>query len=159
VAHPVLAVCSAESSHHCGGGSGTATLLRPWFSEPANKELGSVLDDVPCMANRWKIPPWLEKEILKRDTSCVYCGVAFSGSSASRRSRPSWEHIVNDARIITRENIALCCVGCNASKGAKDLEDWLSSQYCLEHGISENTVAAVVREAILRRPSLERGDA
>ena len=71
--------------------------------------------------NRWNIPNWLEREVIARDRSCVYCGVEFTEQSASRRYRPSWEHIINDARIITRENIARCCIGCNASKGTKNL--------------------------------------
>lgn len=40
VAHPVLSVRSAESPQAPGGGSRTAPQLRPWFSEPVNKELG-----------------------------------------------------------------------------------------------------------------------
>ena len=55
--------------------------------------------------NRWNIPDWLEREVTERDRSCVYCGVAFTGREASRVHQPSWEHITNDARIITRENI------------------------------------------------------
>jgi hypothetical protein len=66
--------------------------------------------------NRWDIPDWLEREVVKRDHCCIYCGVEFTARSPSRRDRPSWEHIINDARTITRENIARCCVGCNASK-------------------------------------------
>ena len=106
------------------------------------------------MPNRWNIPLWLEREILERDTSCVYCGVAFQRPEIPRRSWPSWEHIVNDVRVISRSNIALCCIGCNASKGAKDLEVWLSSPYCQRRGILPTTVAPVVQEAIIRRPSL-----
>ena len=106
------------------------------------------------MANRWNIPAWLEREVTQRDVACVYCGIAFSDQNAPRRYRPSWEHIVNDARIITIANIALCCIGCNASKGAKDLEVWLSSLYCLQRGITRDSVAPVVRQAIVRRPSL-----
>ena len=41
------------------------------------------------------------------------------------------EHIVNDARIITRENIARCCFGCNASKGNRGLVAWLQSNTAL----------------------------
>src|SRR5208283_3749610 len=67
--------------------------------------------------NRWNIPTSLEQEVIERDKSCVYCGVAFGAEN-----RPSWEHIVNDARIITRENITLCCRACNSSKGVKPLE-------------------------------------
>src|SRR2546425_11349031 len=61
--------------------------------------------------NRWNIPDWLEQEVRARDDHCIYCRAEFAIASALRRSRPSWEHIVNDARIVTRENIALCCIG------------------------------------------------
>ena len=95
--------------------------------------------------NRWNIPDWLEREVIGRDRSCVYCGVAFTGREASRLHHPSWEHITNDARMITRENIARCCIGCNASKGKKNLVAWLTSPYCAARGISVESVASVVR--------------
>jgi 5-methylcytosine-specific restriction endonuclease McrA len=95
--------------------------------------------------NRWNIPDWLEQEVIERDHYCVYCGVKFSEKSENRRDMPSWEHIINDARIITRENIALCCIGCNASKGAKNLTTWLDSGYCITRGITRESVADIVR--------------
>lgn len=98
--------------------------------------------------NRWKIPDWLEREVIERDRYCVYCGVEFAAKSESRRDRPSWEHIINDARIITRENIVLCCIGCNASKGTMNLVDWLESRYCRTRGITRESVASVVRSAL-----------
>ena len=104
--------------------------------------------------NRWNIPDWLEREITERDTSCVYCGVGFSPAKGQHAARASWGHIVNDARIVNRENIAKCCVSCNSSKGAKDLLEWLYSKYCLTRGINADTVALVVRSAIVSRPSL-----
>ncbi len=100
--------------------------------------------------NRWNIPAWLEAEVVDRDRSCVYCGIDFIAEPASRGRRPSWEHIINDARIVTRENIALCCVSCNASKGAKDLALWLRSTYCTTHGITETSIAPVAREVLFR---------
>jgi len=98
--------------------------------------------------NRWNIPEWLEREIIRRDTSCVYCGVVFGLPEAKFGSRTSWEHIVNDARIITCENIALCCRSCNSSKGIKQLSVWLGSPYCRKRGINRETVAAVVKKAL-----------
>ncbi len=95
--------------------------------------------------NRWSIPNWLEREVIERDRCCVYCGIEFVALSACRRERPSWEHIVNDARIVTRENIARCCVGCNASKGTKNLVGWLDSKYCRSRGITPVSVASIVR--------------
>ena len=97
--------------------------------------------------NRWRIPNWLESEVTARDTDCVYCRTPFN--RATRRTTATWEHIVNDARIITRENIALCCVSCNASKGAKLLSVWLRSEYCSKRDINIDTVAPVVKQAIV----------
>jgi len=109
--------------------------------------------------NRWNIPDGLEREVIERDRRCVYCGVAFAPQGTRRRDHPSWEHIVNDARIVTRENIARCCVGCNASKGTKDLAEWLASTYCGMRGITRESVAAVVRAALVRgTDALERED-
>ena len=76
--------------------------------------------------NAWRIPAWLEREVRNRDKACVYCGVRMTNagmSRGSRRSAATWEHIINDASIITRDNIALCCVARNSSKGAKTLAD------------------------------------
>jgi len=101
------------------------------------------------MANNWNIPIWQEKEVLERDKVCVYCGVTFTPFSVSRRSAASWEHIINDASIVTRENIVLCCCGCNASKGQKQLSVWLQSKYCQKHGITSNTVAPIIKQALI----------
>jgi hypothetical protein len=97
--------------------------------------------------NRWNTPAWLEREIILRDKCCVYCSAVFDAAI-----RPSWEHIVNDARIITRENISLCCRACNSSKGVKPLEVWLESAYCKRRGISGETVAEVVKKALVNPP-------
>jgi hypothetical protein len=95
--------------------------------------------------NRWNIPAWLEQEIILRDKACVYCGVLFDAGI-----RPSWEHIVNDELIITRENVALCCRSCNSSKGIKLLTVWLESTYCKRRGINRQTVAEIVKKALLQ---------
>ncbi len=100
------------------------------------------------MANNWSIPDWLEKEVRERDKACVYCGVEFVAPDVSTKSAASWEHIVNDAKIITRENIALCCRGCNASKGQKKLSVWLQTKYCKVRGITADSVAPIIRQAI-----------
>ena len=100
------------------------------------------------MANSWNIPAWLEKEVRERDKACVYCAEAFTSLKICRKSAPSWEHIINDAKIITRENIALCCCGCNASKGQKLLIVWLQTKYCEERGINQDTIAPIIKLAI-----------
>jgi len=97
----------------------------------------------------------MEKTIIERDKICVYCGVPFTTPEQCRKSSPSWEYIVNDARIVTLKNISRCCVSCNASKGTKDLIKWLESSYCKKKGISVETVADVVKQALKNPPKLE----
>jgi len=109
--------------------------------------------------NQWGIPGWLEREVKARDKACVYCGIQLIDQvpqRGSRRAVATWEPIindasVNDASVVTRENIARCCVPCNSSKGTKKLSDWIQSNYCKKRGISKDTVAEVVRAA-LRTP-------
>jgi hypothetical protein len=98
--------------------------------------------------NKWKIPDWLEQEVRKRDVQCIYCNVSFGKKNISRKLMPTWEHIINDARIVTIDNIALCCCSCNASKGAKKLMFWLDSSYCMRKNITAKTVADVVKRAL-----------
>jgi hypothetical protein len=50
---------------------------------------------------------------------------------------------------VTLQNIVRCCMACNASKGTKALRAWLDSAYCKRKGISERTVADVVRNALV----------
>jgi hypothetical protein len=95
-------------------------------------------------AARWRIPRDLALVVLARDLCCIYCGRDFETElSNPRAGLPSWEHIINDESIVTIENIALCCIGCNASKGTRTLGDWLQSKYCQTRGIGPNTIATV----------------
>lgn len=111
--------------------------------------------------NRWGIPEWLEQEIRARDLTCVYCDVRFD--SGDRKNWASWEHIINDSRICTIQNLALCCMACNSSKGTKDLAEWLKSDYCRRRGITRKTLAPVIRAALAKGahyewpPKLPRG--
>jgi hypothetical protein len=101
--------------------------------------------------NRWGIPTWLEAEVRSRDKECVYCRVPMPDSPAadgSRRAVATWEHIINDVRIRTRENIARCCASCNSSKGTQNLAKWIESRYCERRGIGPETVADVVKRAL-----------
>lgn len=100
------------------------------------------------MANRWKIAKSLEIEVRDRDKVCVYCAKPFTIYNLCKSSAPSWEHIQNDAAVITIENIALCCIGCNASKGQKPLSVCLKSKACERRGITQQTIAPVVKQAI-----------
>ena len=103
------------------------------------------------MANRWGIPNDVEELVKKRDVSCVYCGTSFVNSIHTHKTRPTWEHIINDIKIIGPANIALCCGSCNASKGSKSFETWLTGKYCTKKGITEDNVAQVVKEYLNRQ--------
>jgi len=101
--------------------------------------------------NHWDIPDWLEREVKERDRTCVYCGTQMIDQippNGPRKAVATWEHIINDASIVSRENIARCCVACNSSKGSKKLSDWIQSSYCKKRGINGDTVAEVVKEAL-----------
>ena len=113
----------------------------------------SLLSAKGPIVNRWNIPKSLEGYVLERDNACVYCGVDFTQPPSARGSKPSWEHIINDAKIVTAENIARCCMSCNASKGAKDLFVWLQSSYCKGKGITVHTVSKVVQNALSKPPA------
>lgn len=101
--------------------------------------------------NRWRIPDWLAREVKERDKTCVYCGAEMIERMpplGPRTRVATWEHIINDATIVTRENIARCCVACNSSKGTKTLSAWMESGYSKKRGINGDTVAEVVRWAL-----------
>lgn len=101
------------------------------------------------MANRWGIPKEVEAFVKERDANCVYCGQKFLDQAVSRKQKPSWEHIVNNIRLNSIENISLCYMSCNASKGAKLLEDWLESDYCKRNNINKESIEQVIKEAIM----------
>ena len=97
------------------------------------------------MSNRWGIPKNVEELVRERDKNCVYCGISFANSVVTHKTRPTWEHIINDIKINGPDNIAICCGSCNASKGARTLEEWLKSNYCISKSITINSVAPVVK--------------
>jgi 5-methylcytosine-specific restriction endonuclease McrA len=101
--------------------------------------------------NNWGIPARLEREVRLRDKECVYCRIPMRESplpDGLRGDTATWEHIVNNGTLITRENIARCCASCNSSKGTKKLSVWIESSYCKRRGIRPDTVADVVKQAL-----------
>ena len=78
--------------------------------------------------NNWSIPEEMELKIKERDKKCVYCGVPLEENikkGEPRGKQGTWEHIINDVKIISYENIARCCSSCNSSKGTKKLSLWI----------------------------------
>ena len=97
------------------------------------------------MANSWNIPAWLEVEVRVRDKACVYCGVQFTPTHVSRKSAASWEHIVNDEKIITRENIAT-----DDSRPYHAMGTWISHGAChFDEGDAENELLLFLVQKVL----------
>lgn len=102
-------------------------------------------------AAKWNITRELALEVIGRDLTCVYCRRSFDADLSSARSGlPTWEHIVNDLSLVNAANIALCCWGCNASKGRRTLEAWLRSDYCRVRAISSSSIAPVAAASLMR---------
>ena len=139
-----------SASFPCLGLQFVRETLRAGFCCDHKQERPSAITKQPnTYMNKWNIPKSIELAIISRDTHCIYCGIKFESVPLKRGDKTSWEHIINDAKIVSLENIALCCVSCNASKGSKPLSDWLNSDYCKRKNISKYTVAPVAKNHLL----------
>jgi 5-methylcytosine-specific restriction endonuclease McrA len=99
------------------------------------------------MSNTYGISEQDEREIRVRDKTCVYCGVLMMQSPHVRdASGATIEHFNNDGPFDKKYNVAICCRGCNSSKGTKKLSDWFQTDYCRKNKINEETVAEPVKE-------------
>jgi 5-methylcytosine-specific restriction endonuclease McrA len=103
------------------------------------------------MSNRWGIPKKIEEEIRARDKRCVFCHVSMRRASRARgTSDATIEHFNNDGPLGKKYNVAICCRGCNSSKGTKRLLAWFKTPYCRKRKINEKTVAKPVKEYLRR---------
>jgi len=84
-------------------------------------------------------------ELRLRDQNCVYCGVLMP----DRKDRTNGSHYATIEHLYPPGNdptwISWCCNGCN-SRHRKPLREWFSTQYCIEQGINENTVAPIIKQ-------------
>lgn len=51
---------------------------------------------------------------------------------------------------LKKEDVVICCRGCNSSRGTQGLWDWFRSDYCVTRRINESTVAQPVKEYLRR---------
>ena len=100
------------------------------------------------LRNPYRIPKDLASLVVARDRVCIYCQNDFAPIGPKGNRRASWEHIINDVNLITLENIAVCCTGCNSSKGVKNLRAWLLSPYCTMNSINAHKLAPVALAAL-----------
>jgi|SRR4029077_18609832 len=104
------------------------------------------------MSNTYGIPEQDEKDIRARDKTCVYCRKAMKKHPRKLdASGPTLEHFNNNGHFDKKWNVAICCRGCNSSKGNKKLLAWFRSPYCMEKNINQKTVARPVKAYIRGR--------
>jgi hypothetical protein len=110
------------------------------------------------MPKNFGIPRAVLAEIRARDRSCVYCQkvMVYPYSSEAPGDSATIEHLNFDGpfywdRGLEAGDIVMCCGSCNSSRGRKSLADWFASAYCVERSITAETVAASVREYLLRK--------
>lgn len=133
--------------------SGAAALDNPQAScveyrsvESRRRQPG--LERLLRRAKYWRIPNDRAHRVIDRDKKCVYCGVKMSLRKERLPQKATWEHIDNNDKNVSENNIALCCLGCNSSKGKKKLWDWFK-----EKGISTKAVAGIVRNYVQKHAS------
>lgn len=113
------------------------------------------------MANKFGIPEGELMKIRARDKTCVYCHKRMIYPFIRKRQRDcaTIEHLNSDGPFYWREglkidDVVICCGQCNSSRGAKKLEDWFKTKYCIERNINKNTVAEPVKKYLNRKNSL-----
>jgi hypothetical protein len=98
------------------------------------------------VSNKYGISVKDEQEIRARDKVCVYC------RKLMKKSRRSFgatiEHFNNDGPFNEKRSAAICCRGCNSSRGAKELLAWFATDYCRRKNINVKTVSKPVRDYI-----------
>jgi len=77
--------------------------------------------------------------------ACVYCGILMK-PRAMGSSGATLEHFDNNGPLNKKYNVAVCCRGCNSSKGIMTLSVWFKKPYCRKNKINAETVARAVKE-------------
>ena len=115
--------------------------------------------------NKFGIPDSELLAVRERDKACVYCHkeMIFPYDRTNGMDSATIEHLsphppyywADDMKI---DNIAICCGACNSSRGAKQLNDWFQSKYCLDKKICGDSVAEPVKlylRSLLTNPAVQ----
>jgi len=98
------------------------------------------------MSNTYGISEHDERQIRARDRTCVYCGILMKQSPrAMCASGATIEHFNNDGPLRKKYNVAICCRGCNSSKGTKRLSVGFKTPYCREKKMNGETFSETVK--------------
>lgn len=109
------------------------------------------------MNNRHGIPKEVLSKIRERDVDCVYCHkkMIYPYEKENVADSATIEHFRENGPFywwdgMNKEDLAICCGSCNASRGKKPLMVWFEEEYCARKGISVETVAEPVGKYIQR---------
>jgi hypothetical protein len=107
------------------------------------------------MSNSFGISRQDEDALRARDKTCVYCRkvmkthAEIKEAQGKRADEATIEHLnfagpfhVRDG--LKREDLVICCRGCNSSRGERRLSDWFKQDYCVRRNINEDSVAEPV---------------
>lgn len=120
------------------------------------------------MSNSFGISRQDEEELRARDKPCVYCRkvmkthAEIKAAQGERADEATIEHLnfagpfyVRDG--LRKEDLVICCRGCNSSRGERRLLDWFRPDYCVRRNIKVDTVAGPVNRYLRNlAPELER---
>ena len=101
------------------------------------------------MGNAYDISFELETFIRRKYKNCIYCGIKLKNSKKNYHDKATIEHIDNIVRHRTKDNLAMCCNSCNASKGKLPLWNWLRKGYCIKKDVK--TEMAPIARNFLRK--------
>jgi hypothetical protein len=120
-----------------------------------------------AMSNKFGIRREDEEALRARDRACAYCAKLMK-TRAELRVGTAWtgqatiEHLNFDepfyvSKGLQKEDVVICCLACNSSRGTKRLLDWFKSVYCARRNITADTVAEPVKKYLRALPAeLER---
>jgi hypothetical protein len=104
------------------------------------------------MGNTYDISSELETFIRRKYKNCIYCGIKLKNSKKNYRNKATIEHIDNIVRHRTKDNLAMCCNSCNASKGKLPLRVWLETDYCKKKKV-KSKMAPIVKRFLRKHKS------
>jgi hypothetical protein len=116
------------------------------------------------MANRIGIPQEVEHRLRQKFTVCAYCrrelqehaGVMGCPTDKATIEHLNWDGPFHWWQGLKEEDLVICCGSCKSSRGQKTLAAWFASPYCVQRGITANTVTDEVKQ-YLKRQALGTG--
>lgn len=102
--------------------------------------------------NRYGLPEDGLAALRERDTLCVYChrALLYPWDGARRAQSATIEHLNHLPPWDDISTVAYCCGSCNSSRRNLTHSEWFKTAYCIDRGITAETVAQPVRAYLAR---------